>query len=228
MELRRVQYVPVGGLQQRHVPDPRSHVQGPVQERPQQAGALRGAQVQPQASRYAHEKRTPEGQSFFRGSSRVSANPRRCSNRDQPAAHLQADHEHGGEQPPVVRDGAGVHYPGDGRTSLRLALQRLPGSTRWLSGLTWFIWNITIIKASGVNNRCVFHLIRAVLLRSGSRQGVRPRHSGGALQSLSLRWSWHLWHQRGSHASSGTAPQSFHCGCLNFKIKCQLIISYSC
>lgn len=70
----------------------------------------------------------------------------------------------------------------------------------------WFIWNITMIKAGGVNNRCVFHLIRAVLLRSGSRQGVRPRHSGGALQSLSLRWSWHLWHQRGSHASSGTAP----------------------
>ena len=28
------------------------------------------------------------GQSFFWGSSRVSANPRRCSNRDQPAAHL--------------------------------------------------------------------------------------------------------------------------------------------
>lgn len=62
------------------------------------------------------------------------------------------------------------------------------------------------MKAGGVNNRCVFHLIRAVLLRSGSRQGVRPRHSGGALQSLSLRWSWHLWHQRGSHAGSGTAP----------------------
>lgn len=65
MELRRVQYVPVGGLQQRHVPDPRSHVQGPVQERPQQAGALRGAQVQPQAGRYAHEKRTPRRSKLF-------------------------------------------------------------------------------------------------------------------------------------------------------------------
>ena len=88
VELRRVQYLPVGGLQQRHVPDPGSHVQGPIQERPQQAGALRGAQVQPQASRYAARERTSEGQSFFLSLSRVSANPRRCSNRDQSAAHL--------------------------------------------------------------------------------------------------------------------------------------------
>lgn len=64
MELRRVQYVPVGGLQQRHVPDPRSHVQGPVQERPQQAGALRGAQVQPQAGRYAHENEPQNVKAF--------------------------------------------------------------------------------------------------------------------------------------------------------------------
>lgn len=60
----------------------------------------------------------------------ISANFCSWSDRDQPATHLQTDHAHGGEPPPLVRDGAGVHAPGHRRTSLRLALQRLPRPPR--------------------------------------------------------------------------------------------------
>lgn len=57
VELWWLQHIPVGGFQQRHVPDPSGHVQGPVQKGPQQTGALRGAHVQPQACRWTDKNK---------------------------------------------------------------------------------------------------------------------------------------------------------------------------
>jgi len=143
VELWWLEHVPVRWLQQRHVPQPGAHVQGPVLPGPQQAGPLRGPQIQPNTRRYDRFtfylfKSVPNVYLLS-----LTAVPF-LARRNQPSSQLQQSDGAGEGALHLVRHGAGVHAVGNRRASLQLARQWIPTTPRWAGHHLLFLWSTSL------------------------------------------------------------------------------------